>query len=372
MDTHRNRRSTRITGLVTTVAVTILSVFSVSAPTGNPVNAQTSCRTFAETGNRVCGRFLEYWEQHGGLIQQGYPISDERQEVSVLDQKTYTVQYFERAIFEQHPENQPPYDVLLARLGSVAYQRRYAVGGTPSQTANGSNPLFFPETGKTVGGAFRAYWEQHGGLVQQGYPITDAFLERSLLDGQLYTVQYFERAVLEQHPDNQPPYNILASLLGREHYAIQTYQQGRADCADFFANQRGQILAQGTNAVPTGSRNLTTYRVEAVLLPGRVNCSLPVPRSTNDGYQDQGVNLDHFWRLTISGGPFYSSLGWSVWLNDRLVGEAIGHPDMTALSVIITNPTLLQEGARIGITRGVGLPQEVEYLSERLYFDPMP
>ena len=37
----------------------------------------------------------------------------------------------------------------------------------------------FTETGKTLGGKFRAYWESHGGLAQQGYPISDEFQEKS-------------------------------------------------------------------------------------------------------------------------------------------------------------------------------------------------
>src|SRR5215212_8560528 len=72
-----------------------------------------ACRTFQETGKAVCDPFLAYWDSHGGLAQQGLPLTDEFIEVSPIDGKPYTVQYFERARFEQHPENAPPYDVLL-------------------------------------------------------------------------------------------------------------------------------------------------------------------------------------------------------------------------------------------------------------------
>jgi hypothetical protein len=85
--------------------------------------AQGDSRTFPETGKTVKGKFLAYWNQHGGLPQQGFPISDEMQEKSDTDGKTYTVQYFERAVFELHPENQAPYDVLLGRLGSALSAR---------------------------------------------------------------------------------------------------------------------------------------------------------------------------------------------------------------------------------------------------------
>ncbi len=45
---------------------------------------------FKETGQFLCGSFLEYWKAHGALPQQGYPISDEFVEKSELDGKTYT------------------------------------------------------------------------------------------------------------------------------------------------------------------------------------------------------------------------------------------------------------------------------------------
>jgi hypothetical protein len=89
---------------------------------------QANCREFPETGYRVCGRFLQYWQQNGGLAQQGYPISGEFAEVSDLDGKPYVVQYFERAVFELHPENQPPYDVLLTQLGTLRARDRYPQG----------------------------------------------------------------------------------------------------------------------------------------------------------------------------------------------------------------------------------------------------
>src|SRR5215217_12620 len=88
--------------------------------------AQTDSRTFPETGHTVKGKFLKYWNEHGGLAQQGYPITEEMQEKSDTDGKTYTVQYFERAVFELHPEYAgSPYEVLLSLLGVHQLKRRY-------------------------------------------------------------------------------------------------------------------------------------------------------------------------------------------------------------------------------------------------------
>jgi hypothetical protein len=73
----------------------------------------------------------------------------------------------------------------------------------------------FPETGKAVCGRFLEYWQSNGGVAQHGYPISDEFREISSLNGQTYTVQYFERARFEAHPGNQAPYDVLLGQFGR-------------------------------------------------------------------------------------------------------------------------------------------------------------
>jgi methionine-rich copper-binding protein CopC len=177
-----------------------------------------ACMPFKETGQQVCGRFAQYWSQNGGLAQQGFPISGEMQEKSDTDGKMYTVQYFERAVFEAHPENQAPNDVLLSLLGNFEYKRKYP-NGAPNQKPNTTaGSILFPETGKRLGGRFLEYWRANGGLAQQGFPISDEFQERSPLDGKTYTVQYFERAVFEAHPENQRPFDVLLSQLGTFRY----------------------------------------------------------------------------------------------------------------------------------------------------------
>jgi hypothetical protein len=201
---------------LTTLALVLAVGFGSSSI---PASAQSGSKTFTETGKTVNGRFLQYWETHGGLAQQGFPISNELGEVSDTDGKLYTVQYFERAVFEYHPENPVPNDVLLSLLGSIRYKAKYP-GGAPNQTPNRtSGAVLFKETGKYLGGLFLQYWQSHGGLVQQGFPITDEFEEKSDLDGKTYRVQYFERAVFEMHPENPSPHNVLLAQVGTFRYA---------------------------------------------------------------------------------------------------------------------------------------------------------
>ncbi|MDQ5824311.1 MAG: lamin tail domain-containing protein [Chloroflexota bacterium] len=203
----------------------VAALLPVSAGTRANALSQTESRTFPETGFTVRGLFLRYWLEHGGLPQQGFPITNEFAEVSDLDGKAYRVQYFERAVFEYHPENLPPHNVLLSQLGTFRYRAKYGESGAPGQQPNIQRGQLFPETGFYVGGLFLDYWKTHGSLPQQGYPISNEFSEVSDLDGKAYRVQYFERAVFEYHPENPPPHNVLLSQLGT--YRLrEKYPQG--------------------------------------------------------------------------------------------------------------------------------------------------
>lgn len=91
----------RIRPLALMLLATSLVLTSLWAPRPGQAQApQTVSRTFPQTGKTVSGKFLEYWLIHGGLPQQGFPISSELNEVSDTNGKAYTVQYFERAVFE--------------------------------------------------------------------------------------------------------------------------------------------------------------------------------------------------------------------------------------------------------------------------------
>ncbi len=201
----------KLTFTVLVLLLTLIIPVLLAAPPPN------DNRLFPETGHTVKGRFLTYWQANGGLAQQGYPISEEMQEVSDLDGKSYTVQYFERAEFELHPQNQPPYDVLLAQLGTFRLKEQYA-GKTLAAGKSGGPGQYFAQTGHSVDGRFLTYWQANGGLTQQGYPISERMREVSDLDGKSYTVQYFERAVFELHPEVKAPYDVLLSQLGTFRY----------------------------------------------------------------------------------------------------------------------------------------------------------
>jgi hypothetical protein len=179
--------------------------------------ARPGCRFFAETGHNLCGGFLRFWEAGGGLERFGLPLSEEFVELSPADGRPYTVQYFERNRFEEHPELAgTPFEVSLGLLGSdLAAGRRDEAPFRPVAPPEGR--AYFPETGHSLGGVFQRYWERGGGLAVFGYPISEEFQEYNPADGRVYTVQYFERNRFEHHPELAgTPYEVLLGLLGAQ------------------------------------------------------------------------------------------------------------------------------------------------------------
>ena len=77
--------------------------------------------------------------------------------------------------------------------GFVVFDLRHAPATSDSR--------YFLESGHTLRGGFRAFWEANGGLARFGYPLTEEQTERSPDDSQPRTVQYFERALFELHTD---------------------------------------------------------------------------------------------------------------------------------------------------------------------------
>jgi hypothetical protein len=184
---------------------------------------------FAEVDNCITGRIRQYWEQNGGLPVFGFPITPQHEET--IEGVPLQVQWFERNRLELHPENAPPYDVLLGRVGVQVLEQ----SNRDWHTFPKSNPqdaqtgcLFFAETEQSVCGDILQVWQSHGleqdgkpgfsqaeSLALFGVPISGR-IEETLGDGATYTVQYFERARFELHPENTPPHHVLFGLLGNE------------------------------------------------------------------------------------------------------------------------------------------------------------
>ena len=194
--------------------------------TARPAAAQIDQLCFEQTGFCIQGRIRDFWSAGGGLTTFGYPIGSQ-QDMSI-EGRTVTAQWFERARLELHPENVPPFDVLLGRLGAERLGEQGRDWTQFPRSAPQAGCRFFPETGHNVCGAILAAWRSRGvslyglpgvdpseSLGLFGLPLSGVQTE-TLSDGRAYRVQWFERARLELHPENASPYNVLGGLLGRE------------------------------------------------------------------------------------------------------------------------------------------------------------
>ena len=158
---------------------------------------------FAQTGHNVLGVFRTFFETNGGVEIFGYPRTEE------LFEDGRTVQYFQRARFEHHPQHAgTPYEVQLTLLG-IEIRR----GEPPAQTVpplpTTEHQQYFPETGHSVHFAFLKFFRENGGIYIFGYPITQEVIE----DGKI--VQYFQRARFEYHPQHAGTrYEVQLGLLG--------------------------------------------------------------------------------------------------------------------------------------------------------------
>jgi hypothetical protein len=99
---------------------------------GEPVAPQPGCLWFEATQHNVCDQvpgfgFQTYWESYGlqdpaldsygrSLALFGLPLTEAYMATAPDGQRVLT-QWFERARFEWHPRNPPPYNVLLGLLG---------------------------------------------------------------------------------------------------------------------------------------------------------------------------------------------------------------------------------------------------------------
>ena len=195
-----------------------LALGLLAAIPASSTQAQTAQRCFSETGYCIEGRIREFWEQNGGLPVFGFPTGAQQQES--IEGKPFQVQWFERNRLELHPENNRPYDVLLGRLGAdrLAQQSRDPFTFAKSEQQPGCR--HFGETQHNVCGEILKAWHASGlefdGKKGKSEAENLALFGLPLSDGKQYTVQWFERARFELHPENQPPYNVLFGLLGNE------------------------------------------------------------------------------------------------------------------------------------------------------------
>lgn len=230
--------------------------------------------------------FAQASEQLGGVSQLGYPITEPFVERNMSDGELYWVQYFEKAVLEYHSDAPDGDKVQLVALGAWQLSRRYPDGlpaVPPAVTLPGESSYshMFNETGHAVSGPFLRFWHDGGELKRFGYPISPPIEEKNEDDGKMYVIQYFERAVMQHHPEDNPPNDVQLAAIGSKRLN-DLYPTGAPGGAN--------------NAIPTPSPTNTALPTAT---PSSTSTPLPTPPITVDlvskefvvGYYEDGINI---------------------------------------------------------------------------------
>ncbi len=190
--------------------------FADSAP---PITVRHDLQYFPQTGYIVGYAFLTFWNANGGATIFGFPLTNE-----VVDPASQlTVQFFERSRFEYHPESAgSPQLVQLTNVGRILTAGRTDPRTDPAfppqpLVSAGADRSYYVQTQHAIGGQFKKFFDQNGGTFVFGYPISEETIEPNPTDGVAYTVQWFERARFEFHPEfNDTPNAIELGQLGHQ------------------------------------------------------------------------------------------------------------------------------------------------------------
>lgn len=155
------------------------------------------------TNYYVKGWFRIAWERLGGRGTFGLPLG----EAFVRPSDQRVVQYFEAAVLEYRPENGGGADwdekSKLARalrlIRPVDIGHAYTMGRAfPQHEEIPHDARRFAETGYTIHGEFREFYEGAYGEWRLGAPVSEELFEE--INDVTIRVQYFQRGRLEQDP----------------------------------------------------------------------------------------------------------------------------------------------------------------------------
>jgi hypothetical protein len=105
----------------------------------------------------------------------------------------------------------------------------------------------------------------------------------------------------------------------------------------------GKVIAEGANNRPTERFRAARYRVEEVALPSAAEVKI----------NDRIVTVGKAYRVTIIGGPFeVRAMPSVVWINDVAVGYGVESEDLTEITAVTFDESLIVEGASIFLSYG--------------------
>jgi hypothetical protein len=105
----------------------------------------------------------------------------------------------------------------------------------------------------------------------------------------------------------------------------------------------GKVLAEGSNRKAVGKFKVASYRVEEVALPQAQEVEI----------RGAKVRATKAFRVTLIGGPFpVRAMPPVIWIGDEAVGYGIENEDLTEITVLTYDITLLREAATLYLSYG--------------------
>ncbi len=182
---------------------------NTSASTSGTLYGVDALGSLPEYADQIAPELLAYWIQNGGERIFGRPLPQEK---PLLEENGREFQWFERARLEIWPEY--PATKYVIQPGRIGTEFTKGIN-FPTQEFFVNRPgLMYEEaTQHGLRGEFLKFWQENGGVDIFGYPISDELQEILPEDRAYHTVQYFERARFELHP-NDASQPIKLGLLG--------------------------------------------------------------------------------------------------------------------------------------------------------------
>ena len=130
----------------------------------------------------------------------------------------------------------------------------------------------------------------------------------------------------------------------------------RVNAIPLTQSAAGRLLAEGENSNAAGPYSITAYRVE----------ELQLPRSVKPKVGGREVESDTAWRITLTGDSFpVRAMPPALFIDGVLVGYGVETSDLTAITFVTLDRSLLREGATLAFAYGNTRVGRVE-LSEKL------
>jgi hypothetical protein len=148
---------------------------------------------------------------------------------------------------------------------------------------------------------------------------------------------------MRRNVDHLKQYRWERVLVGLLIALLSAVALGRAFDEPDLYRTTGKVIAEGKNGSPVGALKLKTYRIEEVELPQPANVEV----------NGRNLQVDRAFRVTITGGPFpVRDLPAIIWLDDTPLKYAQESEDLSEVTAVTYDRSLLRDGAQISFSFG--------------------